>query len=70
MEKGEPTVLEVVIIERRPTKWKWQVCNTAGTAIMSGWEKTRQAAKYQGYRALFLLLAASSLKPNNASEAS
>ena len=62
-------MLEVVIIERRPTKWRWQVCNAAGTTIMSGWEKTRQAAKYQGDRALFLMLAAS-LKPNDASGAS
>ena len=60
-------MFEMVIIEHRPTKWKWQVCNLEGTPIMSGWEKTREAARYQGYRALFLLLAASR-KPNNATK--
>jgi hypothetical protein len=53
-------VLEVVILRRRPTKWKWQVCNMAGTPVMSGWGRTRQAAQYHAYRALFLLLAAGS----------
>jgi hypothetical protein len=61
-------MLEVVIIERRPTKWKWQVCYLEGTPIMSGWEKTREAARYRGDRALFLLLAAGR-KPNDAPEA-
>jgi hypothetical protein len=61
-------MLEVVVIQRRPTKWTWQVCNAAGTPIMTGWEKTRRAAKYQGDRALFLLLAACR-KPNDAAEA-
>jgi hypothetical protein len=63
-------VLEVVVIERRPTKWNWQVCSAAGAPVMSGWERTRQAARYQAYRALFLLLAAgSSWKANDATEA-
>jgi hypothetical protein len=51
-------MLEVVIIERRRTKWIWKVCNSAGIPIMRGWEKTRKGARYQGNRALFLLLAA------------
>jgi hypothetical protein len=62
-------VLEVVIIQGRPMKWKWQVCNAAGAPVMSGSERTRQAARYQAYRALFLLLAASSWKLRDASEA-
>jgi hypothetical protein len=32
---------------------------------MGGWERTRQAARYQAYRALFLLLAASSRQLND-----
>lgn len=60
-------MLEIVIIERRPTKWKWQVFNPAGIPLMSGWEKSRQAAKYHADRALFLLLSAGP-KPNDATE--
>jgi hypothetical protein len=51
-------VLEVLIIERSPTKWEWRVCDRYGTAIM-GFESTRPAAKYRGNRALFLLLSTS-----------
>jgi hypothetical protein len=50
-------VLEVLITERRPTKWEWRVCDRSGTTIMGGFERTRPAAKYRGNRALFLLLA-------------
>jgi hypothetical protein len=52
------TMFEVVIIKRSPLKWEWQVCDREGNAIMQGWEHTRHAAKYNGDRALFLLLAA------------
>jgi hypothetical protein len=48
-------VLEVLIIERRPTKWEWRVCDRYGT-IMGGFESTQPAAKYRGNSALFLLL--------------
>jgi hypothetical protein len=48
-------VLEVLITERRPTKWEWRVCDRYG-AIMGGFESTRPAAKYRGNWALFLLL--------------
>jgi hypothetical protein len=48
-------VLEVLITERRPTKWEWRVCDRYGT-IMGGFESTRPAARYRGNRALFLLL--------------
>jgi hypothetical protein len=50
-------VLEVLITKRRPTKWEWRVCDRYGTTIMGGFESTRRAAKYRGYRALFHLLA-------------
>jgi hypothetical protein len=50
-------MFEVAIINRSPAGWEWQVRNRNGAPIMQGWEKTRAAAKYQGERALFLLLA-------------
>jgi hypothetical protein len=56
-------MFDVVIIKRRPNKWVWQVRDRAGTILMHGWESTREAARYRGGRALFLLLAASSHAP-------
>jgi hypothetical protein len=50
-------MFEVVIIERGPTHWEWQVCDRDGLQIMQGREKTRAEARYQGNRALFSLLA-------------
>jgi hypothetical protein len=50
------TMFEVVIIERGPTRWEWQVCNRDGVQIVHGREKTRAEARYQGNRALFSLL--------------
>jgi hypothetical protein len=50
-------MFEVVIINRSPNRWEWLVCNTDRIPIMQGWERTRAAAKYQGERALFILLA-------------
>jgi hypothetical protein len=49
-------MFEVVIINRRPSNWEWQVCDRTGKVFMHGWEKTRTAANYKGERALFLLL--------------
>lgn len=63
-------MLEITIVQRRPTKWRWQVRSSDGNPIMSGWERTRQAARYQGYRALFLLLAATCRTPNDITGAS
>ena len=51
------SMFEVVIIERGPTLWEWQVCKSDGVRVMEGWAKTRAEAKYQGNRALFGLLA-------------
>ena len=50
-------MFEVVIINRSPNRWEWLVYNRHGIPIVQGWEKTRAAAKYQGERALFMLLA-------------
>jgi hypothetical protein len=54
------TVFEVVIIERGPTHWEWQVCKSDGVLLMQGRAKTRAEAKYQDNRALFSLLAGGS----------
>jgi hypothetical protein len=50
-------MLEVVIEKRRRSTWEWRVLGSSGRTIMSGREHNRQAAKYQGERAMFLLLA-------------
>jgi hypothetical protein len=46
---------EVTIVKRRRS-WEWQVHDRSGKLIMSGRERSRPAARYQGYRALFMLL--------------
>jgi hypothetical protein len=52
------TLFEVVITKRSPTKWE-----NGNTILTHGWEYTRRTAKYQGDRALFLLLAAAIYGP-------
>jgi hypothetical protein len=49
---------EVIVIKRRRA-WEWQLRDQGGILIMGGREKSRPAARYQGYRALFMLLATS-----------
>jgi hypothetical protein len=49
-------MLEVVLIDRGRRGWEWQVRDNSGSSFMAGREKTRQAAKYAGERALFQLL--------------
>ena len=49
---------EVIVIKRRRA-WEWQLRDQGGILIMGGREKSRPAARYQGYRALFLWLASS-----------
>jgi hypothetical protein len=49
---------EVIVIKRRRA-WEWQLRDPSGISIMGGREKSRAAARYQGYRALFMLLASS-----------
>jgi hypothetical protein len=48
--------LEVVIEKRQRSTWEWRVLGLSGRTIMSGREKNRPAAKYQGERAMFILL--------------
>lgn len=49
-------MLELAVIKRR-RNWGWQVRDKTGTIIASGREKSRPAARYYAYRALFLMLA-------------
>ena len=48
-------MMEVTVAKRRRT-WEWRV-HQDGTLITHGRERTRPAARYQGYRSLFMLLA-------------
>jgi hypothetical protein len=53
-------MFEFVLRKRGRTRWEWRVCNSAGRAIMHGWETSRAEARYKAERALFLLLLAAS----------
>ena len=48
-------MMEVNVAKRRRS-WEWRV-HQNGVLIMHGRERTRPAARYQGYRSLFMLLA-------------
>jgi hypothetical protein len=50
-------MMEVIVAKRRRS-WEWRVHDDNGTLIMHGRERSRPAARYQGYRSLFMLLAA------------
>ena len=50
-------MMEVTVAKRRRS-WEWRVSDQNGVLIMHGRERTRPAARYQGYRSLFMLLAA------------
>jgi hypothetical protein len=49
---------EVIVVKRRRS-WEWQLRDQSGGLIMGGREKSRPAARYQGNRALFMVLATS-----------
>jgi hypothetical protein len=49
-------MVEFVIFKRR-RNFCWQVLDANGKMIAAGREKTRPAARYRAYRALFLVLA-------------
>jgi hypothetical protein len=48
-------MMEVTVAKRRRS-WEWRV-HQNGALIMHGRERTRPAARYHGYRSLFMLLA-------------
>lgn len=49
-------MLQVVLTKRGRARWEWRVCESSGKTIMGASENSRPEAKYQGERALFLLL--------------
>ncbi len=49
-------MMEVTVTKRRRS-WEWRVYDHDGALLMHGRERSRPAARYQGYRSLFLLLA-------------
>lgn len=49
-------MMEVTVTKRRRS-WEWRVHDHNGTLLMHGRERSRPAARYQGNRSLFLLLA-------------
>ncbi|NOJ44041.1 hypothetical protein [Bradyrhizobium australiense] len=51
-----PDMKDVIVTKRRRS-WEWRVTDESGRPIMSGRERSRPAARYQGYRTLFMLLA-------------
>jgi hypothetical protein len=57
MEKYRSRMLEVVVTADQPPRWEWQV-RSNGTMIANGFADEREKAKFEGNRAMFLLLAA------------
>jgi hypothetical protein len=49
-------MMELTVAKRRRS-WEWRVHDHNGMLTMSGRERTRPAARYQGYRSLFQQLA-------------
>jgi hypothetical protein len=49
-------MFEVTLAKRGRSRWWWRVQDLSGKVIITGWENGRSEAKYQGERALFLLL--------------
>ena len=49
-------MFEVTLEKLGRSRWWWRVQDLSGKAVMTGWENSRSEAKYQGERALFLLL--------------
>lgn len=47
-----------ITVQKRSRSWEWTVCASSGKPVMLGRERSRQAASYNGARALFLLLSA------------
>ncbi|MBA2397131.1 MAG: hypothetical protein H0V72_00185 [Bradyrhizobium sp.] len=60
-------MLEFIVFKRR-RNFCWQVLDQSGKTVATGRERTRPAARYHAYRALFLLLAtgwkATNLQPH------
>jgi hypothetical protein len=57
MENSHSNLLDVTVKPDRPPRWEWQVCSD-GEMIANGFEDEQEKAKFQGYHAVFQLLAA------------
>jgi hypothetical protein len=55
MEKYRSRMLEVTVTNHSP-KWQWEV-SSGGEMIANGFEGEQIAARFEGYNAMFLLLA-------------
>jgi hypothetical protein len=56
MKKYRSLMLEVTVINR-PPKWEWEV-SSGGEMVANGFEREQIGAKFEGYNAMFQLLAA------------
>ena len=56
MEKYRSRMLEVSVTHQRP-QWEWEVTSN-GETIANGFEDGQVEARFEGYNAMFLLLAA------------
>jgi hypothetical protein len=52
---NRPRLLEVRVIPLKPERWEWQVCE-GETALVIGFESSRETAQIKGDNALFILL--------------
>jgi hypothetical protein len=50
-------------LRKRGQACRWQLCTADGCAVMQGSEGSWTAPRYQGHRALFLMLLASAYRP-------
>ena len=57
MEKFRARLLDVTVKPDRPPRWEWQVTSN-GEMIANGFEDGQIEARFEGYNAMFLLLAA------------
>jgi hypothetical protein len=56
-EKSRTRMLEVSVMPDRPPRWEWQVTSN-DEVLANGFENGQVEARFEGYNAMFLLLAA------------
>lgn len=57
MKQPRSNMLEVTVMPDKPPRWEWQVTSNC-EMIANGFEDGQVEAKFEGYNAMFLLLAA------------
>jgi hypothetical protein len=57
MEQRRSSLLEVAVTPAQPPRWEWCVTHN-GETIANGIENGQVEARFEGYNAMFLLLAA------------